>query len=144
MQPDHRARLTLVTSKLSLNFFLLAMRFRLFPSITGVYRKFDKDVIFSGYNVPKGTVVFADFYITGRNPNYFENPEEFQPERWLKKGEGHAYGSLPFSFGPRMCLGRRVAELELWVLVMKVSLMRINARFPLISSMKNSDNPFCR
>ncbi|XP_003741296.1 probable cytochrome P450 49a1 [Galendromus occidentalis] len=93
---------------------------RLFPSITGVYRKFDKDVVFSGYNVPKGTVVFADFYITGRNPKYFEEPEKFKPERWLKKGEGHAYGSLPFSFGPRMCLGRRVAELELWVLMIKL------------------------
>lgn len=87
-----------------------------------MYRKFDKDVVFSGYNVPKGTVVFADFYITGRNPNYFEEPEKFKPERWLKKGEGHPYGSLPFSFGPRMCLGRRVAELELWVLMIKVSL----------------------
>ena len=87
-----------------------------------MYRKFDKDVVFSGYNVPKGTVVFADFYITGRNPNYFEEPEKLKPERWLKKGGGHAYGSLPFSFGPRMCLGRRVAELELWVLMIKVIL----------------------
>lgn len=86
-----------------------------------MYRKFDKDVIMSGYHIPKGTVVFADFYITGRNPSYFANPEQFLPERWMSKTDGHAYGSLPFSFGPRMCLGRRVAELELWTLMIKVS-----------------------
>lgn len=94
---------------------------RLFPTITGIYRKFDKDVTFSGYHVPKGTVVFADFYVTGRNSEYYANPEKFMPERWMVKGEtGHPYGSLPFSFGPRMCLGRRVAELELWTLMIKL------------------------
>ncbi|XP_022652030.1 probable cytochrome P450 49a1 [Varroa destructor] len=95
---------------------------RLFPSITGVYRKFDKDVTMSGYCIPKGTVVFANFYITGRNSSHFVDPEHFRPERWMNKTDSHAYASLPFSFGPRMCLGRRVAELELWTLMIKLML----------------------
>ncbi|OQR68085.1 putative cytochrome P450 49a1-like [Tropilaelaps mercedesae] len=95
---------------------------RLFPSITAVYCKFDKNVVMSGYHIPKGTVVFVDFYITGRNPLYFSSLEKFLPERWISKTNNyHAYGSLSFSFGPRMCLGRRFAELEIWTLMIKVS-----------------------
>lgn len=39
------------------------------------------------------------------NPEYFENPEEFIPERWLKESKYPTYAFTPFSAGPRNCLG---------------------------------------
>ena len=55
---------------------------------------------------------------------YFPNPQNFLPERWVKghpqEGKHHPYASLPFGFGTRMCIGRRLAELEMWQLTAKV------------------------
>lgn len=97
---------------------------RLNPSLSGVYRKLDRDVVMSGYKIPAGVPLFADAFVAGRAEENFGYPELFLPERWLKTNEGrwhhHAYASLPFSFGPRMCLGRRIAELQLWILVAKI------------------------
>jgi cytochrome P450 len=56
---------------------------------------------------------------------YYPEAEKFIPERWLKneaqcnKGT-HSFLTMPFGFGPRMCLGRRFAELEMETLVTKV------------------------
>jgi cytochrome P450 len=60
---------------------------------------------------------------------YFAQPDKYIPERWLKDPEGatqetkmtHPFVFLPFGFGPRMCVGRRFAELELETFVAKVS-----------------------
>lgn len=58
-----------------------------------------------------------------------EQPEKFEPERWLKtenaicpvhQNKIHPYVSLPFGYGRRSCLGRRLAETELNILLAKV------------------------
>ena len=55
---------------------------------------------------------------------YVKNPNEFLPERWIKSSaeyeELHPFVSLPFGHGPRMCVGRRFAELEAYILIMKI------------------------
>ena len=60
---------------------------------------------------------------------FFERSKEFIPERWLKDNEdlkcpnvkdSHPFAFLPFGFGPRMCIGRRFAELEIEVLVIRM------------------------
>lgn len=57
----------------------------------------------------------------GRDPEVFPKPEQFSPERWLLPGSKHFKG-LSFGFGPRQCLGRRIAELEMQLFLMHVSL----------------------
>lgn len=56
---------------------------------------------------------------------YFEEPEKFIPERWLKNNtdpkcphakDVHPFAFLPFGFGSRMCIGKRFADLEMEVL----------------------------
>ena len=50
----------------------------------------------------------ANLYGMGRDPNLFEEPETYRPERWLTKTENsanHAMASLPFGHGARMCIG---------------------------------------
>lgn len=57
-----------------------------------------------------------------------DNPGKFEPERWLKSESTcpvhqkkiHPYVSLPFGYGRRSCLGRRLAETELNILLAKV------------------------
>ena len=55
---------------------------------------------------------------------YVKNPDKFLPERWIKLSpefeEYHPFISLPFGHGPRMCVGRRFAELEFYVLLLKL------------------------
>lgn len=94
---------------------------RLTPSITVLARFLDEDVVLSGYQVPAKTLVLMDLYAASRSEKYFKDPLEFKPERWLRESkEVHSFSHLQFAFGPRMCLGRRVAELEMYVLICKL------------------------
>ncbi|XP_073228662.1 cytochrome P450 10-like [Porites lutea] len=90
---------------------------RLTP-VTGVnLRILEQDVELSGYKVPAQTFIFFQEYCTARSEKYFKQPLEFKPERWLRenKDEIHSFSNQPFGFGTRMCVGRRVAELEIYV-----------------------------
>ena len=69
-------------------------------------------------HVKKGTRVLFFTNINGVNPEYFENPTEFNPERWFAQNEGDApwkkrsFAYLPFSSGARNCIGQHLALLE--------------------------------
>ncbi|KAL7643902.1 UNVERIFIED_CONTAM: hypothetical protein RMT77_005911 [Armadillidium vulgare] len=63
------------------------------------------------------------FLLTSREEEYFQHSEEFIPERWMRDrplGPIHPYSSLPFSHGTRMCIGRRIAELEMCVVLARI------------------------
>jgi len=53
---------------------------------------------------------------------YVTDCTRFKPERWLKQSTDsiHPFASLPYGHGPRMCLGRRFADLEMQVFIAKV------------------------
>ncbi|NXO17504.1 CP11A protein, partial [Oriolus oriolus] len=65
------------------------------------------------------TLVQVGLYAMGRDPSVFAAPERFRPQRWLDAGPKHFQG-LSFGFGPRQCLGRRIAELEMQLFLMHV------------------------
>lgn len=55
---------------------------------------------------------------------YVNDANIFKPSRWLKAASDqklHPFASLPYGYGARMCLGRRFADLEMQVLLAKVS-----------------------
>lgn len=58
------------------------------------------------------------------NEAYFPRAKEFIPERWLPGGDDnkstHPFAYLPFGFGPRMCVGRRFADLEIETVMARV------------------------
>jgi len=67
--------------------------------------------------------------VMGEMEEYFSNPKSYIPERWIKgdphESHHHPYTLLPFGFGTRMCIGRRLAELEMWQLTAKVHINSI-------------------
>ncbi|XP_060065161.1 probable cytochrome P450 49a1 [Ylistrum balloti] len=97
--------------------------FRLvFPVSIGSSRVLQKDIQLLGYHIPKGCVIAGGNSVIGRDKEYFNDPEMFLPERWLRSGPTHihAFAQLPFGFGPRDCIGKRFAEIEVYICVSKI------------------------
>ncbi|XP_041097652.1 25-hydroxyvitamin D-1 alpha hydroxylase, mitochondrial [Polyodon spathula] len=99
---------------------------RLYPVIPGNARVIaDRDILVGGYIIPKKTLITLCHFATSRDPKVFSNPDSFQPQRWLSRDQSHhPYASIPFGFGKRSCIGRRIAELEVYL-----ALARILTRF---------------
>lgn len=69
----------------------------------------------TGIVIPKSTLVIIPIYALSHDPEYFSEPEKFNPDRFLPENRAaiHPYANLPFGTGPRGCLGMRFAMMEL-------------------------------
>ncbi|EPY80014.1 cytochrome P450, family 24, subfamily A, polypeptide 1-like isoform 2 [Camelus ferus] len=64
------------------------------------------------------TVLMLNTHVLGSNEENFEDSSQFRPERWLQaKKNINPFAHLPFGIGKRMCIGRRLAELQLHLAV---------------------------
>ncbi|CAK4913797.1 unnamed protein product [Aphanomyces euteiches] len=108
---------------------------RLYPTIAGLTtREAVKDDLLpvsSGkpYFIPKGTTIAVSTGALHRNPKYWSQPDTFIPERFLedtkafasdqalRHGQGNTYFYMPFSTGPKKCIGMRFATAELQVVI---------------------------
>ncbi|EGW03737.1 1,25-dihydroxyvitamin D(3) 24-hydroxylase, mitochondrial [Cricetulus griseus] len=60
------------------------------------------------------TVLMLNTQVLGSSEDNFEDASQFKPERWLQKEKKiNPFAHLPFGLGKRMCIGRRLAELQL-------------------------------
>jgi cytochrome P450 len=96
---------------------------RLCPPVWVAPRRALEDVELGGRFVPKGAHVLVSQFVTQRDPRYFDNPDQFIPERWhgdfeksLPKG---AY--FPFGAGTRKCLGDQFALLEGRIIILEIA-----------------------
>jgi cytochrome P450 len=80
-----------------------------------------EDLVLDNYFVPKDTLImFCNSYIT-QSDRFFKNPKKFDPTRWEREDtEINPYSTLAFGFGARMCVGRRVAEQEIYLTIVKI------------------------
>ncbi|KAJ3075615.1 hypothetical protein HDU98_007426 [Podochytrium sp. JEL0797] len=90
------------------------MRFQ--APIGGVIRQFSADTVVNGKLVPKGSAINVCLRTLGFNPDVFPEPEVFKISRFLdtsleERGK-QAYSYVPFGVGPRMCLGKALAKIE--------------------------------
>ncbi|CAH0551467.1 unnamed protein product [Brassicogethes aeneus] len=100
---------------------------RLAPVTGGNARMLPKDAVIAGYQIPKGTMIVAANLLVARTEKYIKRAEEFLPERWLRNHENseisyknvHPFTSMPFGFGPRSCIGKRLANLEMETAILK-------------------------
>jgi len=110
---------------------------RLHPPLWFENRAAMEDVEIGGAAIPKGSVIAISRYSLHRHPDFWEDPEAFVPGRFDPEDpanftDSKAAGSyLPFSRGPRACIGRHFAMLEMLViLVALLSRYRVRAVEP--------------
>jgi cytochrome P450 len=88
---------------------------RIYPPAWEVMRNTIHDDELGGYHIPAGSVLFWSQYTVHRHPDFWENPEEFKPERFLPEevAKRHSYAYIPFSNGPRVCIGNSFSLVEI-------------------------------
>ncbi|XP_055941707.1 uncharacterized protein LOC129971757 [Argiope bruennichi] len=90
------------------------------------------DVSINGYNIPKGTIILANFWNAHNDSRYWFEPEKFKPERFLSKDGKSVVKSkyyMPFSLGKRNCPGESMAYIELFLYITSI-LQKFRIEFP--------------
>eukprot|EP01130_Rhizamoeba_saxonica_P006620 TRINITY_DN262_c0_g1_i1.p1 TRINITY_DN262_c0_g1~~TRINITY_DN262_c0_g1_i1.p1 ORF type:complete len:534 (-),score=99.46 TRINITY_DN262_c0_g1_i1:60-1661(-) len=99
---------------------------RLFPSVPGDPKTaVNDDTLPDGTFIPAGTRVSYSPYVVGRLEKYWDEPTEFRPERFIDPSANggipiNTYQFVPFQAGPRVCLGMRMAYLEIGYLLIVI------------------------
>ncbi|XP_056157154.1 sterol 26-hydroxylase, mitochondrial isoform X2 [Lampris incognitus] len=92
---------------------------RMYPVVPGNGRyTVENEVVVDNYWFPKKTQFHLCHYASSHSEGEFANAQQFVPERWMRDGPGgyqhHPYSFIPFGVGVRACVGKRVAELEMY------------------------------
>ena len=87
---------------------------RLYPPIWNMSRQALMDVEIGGYIIPKGSEVNLNTYAMHHDPRWWQEPERFLPERFDPDQQTSVpkMAYLPFSSGPRVCIGNSFAMME--------------------------------
>ncbi|KAL6065741.1 Cytochrome P450, family 27, subfamily B, polypeptide 1 [Balamuthia mandrillaris] len=98
---------------------------RMYPPVSMVPKMAAEDVMIGGYLIPKNTTVSVALNVLHRNEKYWQEPDIFKPERFLKMSEDsgtsvNPYAFAPFSGGRRSCLGMKFAEVEAVLLLASI------------------------
>ena len=104
---------------------------RLCPAAPHVNRECCEDYDLNGIHIPAGTEIMIPIYVLHHDPDAWQNPEKFDPERFRgpAKDARHAFQFLPFGAGPRNCIGMRFALMEV-----KIALVRILMKYKFVAS----------
>ena len=102
---------------------------RLYPVAPFLTRLATQSFSLGENEIPAGTILLISLYVMGRDETIFNQPGSVLPQRWIRDGTTEAeadqrrrkaFANLPFGHGARGCIGRRIAELELQLLVARV------------------------
>nr|CAH7738384.1 unnamed protein product [Callosobruchus chinensis] len=93
---------------------------RLYPSVPFIGRKTNEDTIYKGNLIPKDVNITLCIYHMMRDPEQYENPNEFDPSRFEHNDGKKPYNFVPFSAGPRNCIGQKFAMNEIKSIVSKL------------------------
>ena len=104
---------------------------RLYPATVQVNRECREDYDLNGIHIPAGTEIVIPLYALHHDPDAWQDPEKFDPERFRgpAKDARHAFQFLPFGAGPRNCIGMRFALMEI-----KIALIRILTKYKFVQS----------
>jgi len=95
---------------------------RLYPPVPILGRYIPKDLHVGDKTIPGNTSVVLIPYYVYRDPEYFPDPLTFKPERWMNGKEASlaSFAYIPFSSGPKNCIGKKFANLEMKTFISKV------------------------
>lgn len=87
---------------------------RLYPPVWSIVREPIEDDRIGGYRIPAGETVAIYQWVTHRDSRFYDEPQRFHPDRWTDafRQNLHPFAYIPFSAGPRRCLGDRFAKQE--------------------------------
>ena len=109
-----RAPLSADLPKLPYTEMIVREAIRLFPPAPAFARQPIEDVTVGEWEIPKGSLITISSYALHRDPRFFPEPEQFNPDRftpgWEERIPRYAY--LPFGGGPRVCIGNGFAMME--------------------------------
>lgn len=93
---------------------------RLFPPAWLVSRRVERATSVQDVDLPVGALVIISPYVIHRRSEYWPNPHQFDPGRWLGADRPVQGTYLPFGVGPRMCVGRDLAVTEATVVLASI------------------------
>ncbi len=87
---------------------------RLYPPAWAISRAVIADDEIMGYRVPAGANVLMSQWVTHRHPDFWSDPNRFEPERFTpdQVAKRPRYAYFPFGGGPRLCIGDQFAQIE--------------------------------
>ncbi|XP_071101675.1 cytochrome P450 3A8-like [Haliotis cracherodii] len=91
---------------------------RLYPPATALHRRASENIQIKGLNITEGQTVFIPAFAMQRDPQLFKDPESFKPERHDEKSNPLSF--LAFGYGPRICIGMRLALVEVKIALVHV------------------------
>ena len=93
---------------------VLAESMRLYPPAWAVERLALEDFEAGGYTIRRGSLVVASQYLVHRDPRWWEEPERFDPWRWMPERQATRpkFAYFPFGGGTRICVGEHFAWME--------------------------------
>ncbi|CAG2113553.1 unnamed protein product [Medioppia subpectinata] len=102
-------------------------------------RMLTKDTYLEGIYLPKGTSIVIPIWALHLDPDHFADSDDFKPERFLPENldDIKPYTYLPFSTGPRNCIGMQFAVLEL-----KYTLVKLLCRYEFVPCNETKDMDF--
>ncbi|XP_065166534.1 cytochrome P450 4c3-like [Atheta coriaria] len=118
---DDKTRHCTLTDINSMKYLELVIKetLRLYPSAPVFTRKIQETFTVDGITYPKGTTIGIFAYGIHRDEEHYKNPEQFEPERFSRENNDgkKPFAFIPFSAGPRNCIGQKFAMLELKTLL---------------------------
>ncbi|XP_077242639.1 cytochrome P450 709B1-like [Tasmannia lanceolata] len=103
-------------SKLNLVNMVLMETLRLYGPVIWMFRKASRDIMLGKLMIPKDTTISIPLHIIHRNKKYWgDDANEFKPLRFadgVSRAAKHPNALIPFSIGPRVCIGQNFAMLE--------------------------------
>lgn len=101
-------------NKLDFSMAMLKETLRMATPVPGaISRRAIKDHRLGEFTIKSGDIVGIDFFHNLYNSKYFENADNFDPDRWLGKEKlSEPYAYTPFAAGPRNCIGQHLALIE--------------------------------
>ncbi|XP_061667632.1 cholesterol 24-hydroxylase-like [Syngnathoides biaculeatus] len=100
---------------------------RVYPTAPGTSRDLVDDIVVDGVRVPGGAISIFSSYVSSKLERFFENPKEFNPDRFHPDAPKPYYCYYPFSLGPRACVGKNFAQMEA-----KLVMAKLLQRFDLV------------
>jgi cytochrome P450 len=111
-------------SKLTYTRMIIEESLRLYPPFWEIFRTSHAEDRIDGFMIPANSLVLLCPYATHRHPDYWDQPDSFNPERFSSERSAgrHRCAHIPFAAGPRHCIGKHMAMMEIQIALALIAL----------------------